>query len=304
MNVFRHTPYDGSKQPFSIGLEPVAPAAWFDPDGHLIAHLDQKARLLAERRDVVFRAEPETGAAQAEVLRMLVAHLSEAHPTRYRRAGDAVIVTGAQGATDRRVALDADEPPLLTASRLVQEDLVIMRKGEGGYRLAAASLCFPSSWSLAEKFGQPMAAIHTKVPGFAGRMGQVVDRIFDNLKPDQLVGRLNWSIYDDADLHHPEPKQLTPQIEADGASALAALFVRVERQTLRRLPDSGDVLFTIKIHHDPIRALEDHPRRAELAAGLLTQLLALDVDQLAYKGLTRHRDRIAAALQAFAAAPA
>ena len=58
----------------------------------------------------------------------------------------------------------------------------------------------PSSWSLAEKFGQSMHAIHDNVPGFNdGRMGPVVARIFDNLTADQLVGRYNWSIYDDPD---------------------------------------------------------------------------------------------------------
>mgnify|MGYP000846223527 CR=1 FL=1 len=39
-------------------------------------------------------------------------------------------------------------------------------EGEGGWRLAAGSLCFPSSWSLVEKFGKPLQDIHAPVPGF------------------------------------------------------------------------------------------------------------------------------------------
>ena len=76
----------------------------------------------------------------------------------------------------------------------------------------------------------------------------------------------------------------------------ASLFVRVERQTLRRLPQSGDILFTIRVHHDPLSALTKHPDGTRLASGLRDQLLALDVDQLAYKGLNRQRDSIAAKL--------
>jgi hypothetical protein len=45
--------------------------------------------------------------------------------------------------------------PLKAAALLVQEDLILMRKGEDGWRLAAGSLCFPSSWTLTEKFGRP-----------------------------------------------------------------------------------------------------------------------------------------------------
>ena len=44
-----------------------------------------------------------------------------------------------------------------------------MRRGEDGWRLAAGSLCFPSSWSLDEKFGRPLQEIHAPVPGFGPR---------------------------------------------------------------------------------------------------------------------------------------
>ncbi|TIU52784.1 MAG: DUF3445 domain-containing protein, partial [Mesorhizobium sp.] len=56
--------------------------------------------------------------------------------------------------------------PLVQASLLVQEDLILMRRDESGWRLAAGSLCFPSSWSLLEKFGKPLQQIHAPVPGF------------------------------------------------------------------------------------------------------------------------------------------
>lgn len=287
---FQHTPYDGSSQPFTVGLKPVGEDHWLEPDPFLESHLAEKERLFAEARDTVFRAEPDTGAAQQEVLALVCHHLASRHADTHRVSSDEVELLG----SGRRVAL-TDEAALLTASRLVQEDLVLMRPGPDGYRLAAASLCFPSSWSLAEKFGQSMTGIHDNVPGFnGGRMGQMVARIFGNLQPGQLLGRFNWSIYPDGELHHPQPKQIRVEIE-DGA--LAHLFLRVERQTLRRLPGSGDILFTIKIHHDPLAALERQDDRVTLAAGLRRQLLALDPDQLAYKGLVPTRDALAAALE-------
>lgn len=291
--AFRHTPYDGSKRPFTVGLEPVDFSRWLDPDGLLVAHLKRKAELLESAHDRVFRAEADTEEAQAEVLDLILEDLAAHHRSTHSVASDVVEVL--DGGPQVRLA---DHAPLEAASRLVQEDLVLMRKGEDGYRLAAASLCFPSSWSLAEKFGQSMHAIHENVPGFNdGRMGPVVARIFDNLTAEQLVGRYNWSIYDDPDLHHPQAKQLAPQIDEKGASAIAHLFVRVERQTLRRLPKSGDILFTIKIHHDPISLLKTHERGGELAAGLAAQLRDLDDRQIAYKGLTQYRAAIAEELE-------
>ncbi|HUG62801.1 MAG TPA: DUF3445 domain-containing protein, partial [Methylomirabilota bacterium] len=205
----------------------------------------------------------------------------------YRRTATGMAI----GAGDRHVALGGGEPPLLTAARLVQEDLVLMRRGESGWRIAAAALCFPSSWSLGQKFGQALDAIHKDVPGYDA-MAARMNRIFDNLHVDAPAWRLNWSIYPDGDLHHPETKQLARDwFENPDAD----VFVRVERQTLRRLA-GGDILFTIKVLVDPISAFSAHPDGPRLASSLRTQLLGLDPDQLAYKALTHHRDALAARL--------
>jgi dimethylamine monooxygenase subunit A len=292
--ALRHTPYDGSRRPFTVGLEPLKDRPWLEPDARLLPELAQKDQLFATRRAVVFRAEPGTEAAQDEVLALVADHVARDHPALYRLDGAAMLVAGA-----RRVALDdAAVPALHRAAMLVQDDLVLMRRGPDGWRLAAASLCFPSTWSLAEKFSQPMAAIHARVPHYAQRMSATVDRIFDNLKVAIPVWRLNWSLYDDDALHHPEPKRGMRAWNAEGAQFADSAFIRVERQTLRRLPASGDILFTIRVYLDPVAALRAHPEGRALAAGLLAQLLALDAAELAYKGLTAERERIAAALSA------
>ncbi|MTI00133.1 DUF3445 domain-containing protein [Roseibium sp. RKSG952] len=286
---FVHTPYDGSSHLFSVGLRPIGFESWLEPDALLAAHLLRKQELFAQQFEKVFQAEPGTADAQHEALCLIVDNLRRFHERTHRIGPDHVWIAGRGEA----VALTG-AAPLLIASCLVQEDLVLMRAGPEGYRLAAASLCFPSSWSLAEKFGQSMPAIHETVPGFnSGRMGRVVGKLFENLKHDQLVCRYNWALYDDAELHHPEPKQLTSSASETGTDLLAGLFIRVERQTLRRLPVSGDILFTIKVHHDPLALLEKVPERSAIAAGLRQQLLALEPDQLAYKGLAMQRDRLA-----------
>ncbi|MHC5655920.1 heme-dependent oxidative N-demethylase family protein [Stappia sp. ICDLI1TA098] len=289
-----HTPYDGSARPFTVGLMPLDLADWIEPDDRLAEHLARKDELLAGAGAPVLLAEAGTQAAQQEVLDLLFDHLPARFPGIYHRDGDAISVTPAGRRISRTAA---DEAPIAAAARLVQEDLVLMRKGADGHRLAAAALCFPSSWSLVEKFGRSMREIHETVPGFNdGRMGQMVARIFDNLAVDRPSWRLNWSLYSGAELHHPKPKRIDAA-RMDGAPR-EGLHVRVERQTLRRLPGCGDILFTIKIHHDPVAAFAGHPDGMRLAAGLREQLLALDPAQLAYKGLSDERDRIAGLLAA------
>ncbi|MEL7527918.1 MAG: DUF3445 domain-containing protein [Pseudomonadota bacterium] len=287
---FRHRPYDGSTRPFTVGLKPIGEEVWLEPDRFLDAHLAEKDRLFSQDLSAVFRAEDDTLDVQREVLDLVTGNLKRFHgQTHSIETGVATIRQ-----TGRRITL-ADEPALLTASKLVQEDLVIMRSGPDGYRLVAASVCFPSSWRLSEKIGRSMSGIHEGVPDFNGaRMGQVVARLFENLTTDQLVCRFNWSIYPDANLHHPMPEGIPFTVTDE---TLARLFLRVERQTLRRLAASGDILFTIRIHHDPLAKLAEQDDRKRIASDLRDQLMDLNDDHLDYKGMIRARNEIAAALQ-------
>ena len=273
-----HTPFDGSSKPFTIGLKPLDLHDWIEVDDQLGAYLDEKDRVAQRAPDQVFAAEPESWDAQREVADLLAAHLPARFPNIYLPNGMAIDILPAF----RRVDLLSPLPPLLVAASLVQEDLVIMQQGETGWRLSAASLSFPSSWHLREKFGRPLHEVHAPVPEFGEgtRNAGMIERIFDNLRPEQPVIRWNWSIHDDDALFHPPAGR--PYDFAGGA------FLRLERQTLRKLPKTGAILFTIRIHLNPLDVLAKHP--PELATQLAGQLATMNPAQLAYKGLTEQRD--------------
>lgn len=284
MQAPRHTPYEQGSIPFSIGLKPLDIDNWLEVDDRLEAYLSEKDRLSAAHRERVFAAEAHTADSQREVLSMIVEHLAHHHSATHRIVRDCVHIGG------RTVRLDSDLPPLQIAAQLVQEDLVIMRRNAdgSGWRIAAASLCFPSSWNLHEKFSKALADVHAPVPGFqrGSRNATIIDRIFDGLQVAIPVYRYNWSIYGDAALHHPA----TGSGQRDVVEALQR-YLRVEVQTLRKLPLSGDIVFTIRIHVDPVGALAAHPQRADVCAGFIKALDRLDADQLRYKSLSETQRR-------------
>jgi hypothetical protein len=288
----KHTPWDGSHPLFRIGLATLDLADWIEPDERLAQYLSEKEQLLAGRRDTVLAAEAGTEAAQAEVRDVLVDHLTTRFPAIWQRQGDSIRIVPA----GRSVALGEDLP-IAAAARLVQEDLVLMRRGPEGWRLSAACLCFPSSWRLADKFGKTLDHVHGPVPEFGpgSRNAMVMARIFDNLQPEQSVWRLNWSLYPDDRLFHGDHSTETRR-----SGDLFATFLRVEYQTLRKMKASGDILFTIRIHVDPAAAILRHPERQRLASGLRDLILKLDPAQLEYKGLTAVRDRLAGQLETVA----
>lgn len=293
MTTKLHRSYDGADPPFTIGLRALDPGGWIEADEFLVEQLDEKDRLFAEHHGDVFQAEDDTVKAQREVLDELLTYLPVRYPEMYALEAGSITVLP-QG--KHYVIADFDDRPLELAARLVQDDLVLMRKDEGRHRLVAAALCFPSGWSLRDKFGHAMADVHAPVPGFgpASRNAQLIERIFENLKPGHPVERHNWSIFDQPKLYYPTTDHAESTL-FDARGRVNA-WIRIERQTLSKLPQSGVVLFTIKIMVDPFGALKRLPQGAAMAATLRGQIEKLDDPQLAYKGLTTVRDEVCLAL--------
>ena len=259
--------------------------------------------------DQVFVAGAGTRQAQREVLDLLLEPF--AAPFSPAATIPDAIGVGTAGHSNCEGGQPRTLPPLHAASMLVQEDLILMRKGQDGWRLAAGSLCFPSSWSLTEKFGKPLHEIHEPVPAFGPgtRMAELINRMFDNLAADQPVQRCNWSIQAGTDLYHPLSDR-----RAQRARRQTAFEIR-RRRGFRDQPSSassaklcascrssGDILFTIRIHLDPLAVLRETSRSATASPRPSpSQLSALDTAQLDYKGLTADRDRLVEQLSRLAA---
>src|SRR5690606_6840460 len=60
------------------------------------------------------------------------------------------------------------------------------------------------------------------------------------------------------------------------------LWLRIERQTLRRLPQSNAILFTIRVYSNPLYTLSDQP---EIAQRLASAISGLDEAMRDYKSL-------------------
>ena len=257
-------------------MQPLEAENWLVVSDQLAAYRAEKAELMAAKSGEVFAAEPETYKAQVETLDRISAFTSA-------KLGFEIPIC------------PAGEPPLQHAARYIEDDLVLMRKGETGWCLAAGSLCFPSSWRLADKFGYPMDIVHGTVPGFGTgtRNATIIARMFDTLALDTPVIRANWSIYPDNALHHPGSHgQPIREFELDQPIINQGYF-RSERQTLTKLPVSGDILFTIRIGVEPLTQTVARGDALKLASALRQ----MNEEERRYKGMLAAADRLANELE-------
>jgi hypothetical protein len=298
-------PFAEGNYSLALGLVPMAEETWLDIDEYYAAEMREKARRLRDEYAAVFCALPGSEPGQAEVLEMLLEHLAIYYPNLFRitRAATALGADGIEPDTRIENLINGEAwqvgdfsgAPLDLAARLIQEDLCLMSPdGKGTYLLSAGSVCFPLRWELTEKFALPMAGIHHAVPGYDEKLAGPSDRYMLGLKAHKPSWRCNWSIVDAPDLYLKQKRFKQGQdsdITADNAGR--KLWIRSERQSLRRLPRSGDVLFTIRTYIRPLSALESLP---SVARGLSQAVEKLPPQMRGYKNLLPIREALLAYL--------
>jgi hypothetical protein len=265
---FPYVPLDARGWRLSMGLRPLESAAWIEIDEHFDEERALKTRLLKEDYDVVVATNPEGDDASQELLDEIRENLRTYHP----------------GADTQ---IDESEHPVVAASRLVQEDLCVLVRDDA-WRLRAACVCFPSRWDLASKIGTTLDDIHGPVPGYELDLSKPTNAFFERLKPDRAFWRLNWTLLDSPTLFQPASARRAP------TGDLEEWYFRVERQTLRSLPRTRAVVFTIRTYVTSAAAL---CRRDEtFSETLIHAIETAPASVQDYKGWTGVAERLRSAL--------
>lgn len=187
---------------------------------------------------------------------------------------------------------DSPYGQLLALGKFWEPDFLFLRlDSDQEVRLHGGCVCFPSSWRLTDKIGQPMEFIHRPVPGLNASIGAPVHKFLSQIKPGVAWQRTNWGLSASAELNQHPDRGIAP-LGASGG--LGDVWLRVEHQALVALPKSGGILFGIRIVMHPLADVCAEPLAA---AGLRRALQTMPDDVARYKGLHEAKERIAALLR-------
>jgi len=111
----------------------------------------------------------------------------------------------------------------------------------------------PAGFSTRSKLGLSLSAIHGPVPGYGAKLEKSMDRFFARLPVGKVVKRVNWSVSMTGEFFCLKgahgvvgSEQEQGQQQAETVD-LKTTYVRCERQTLHRLPETGAVVFAFKV---------------------------------------------------------
>lgn len=226
-------PYDPTRPRPLPGISPLDSDDWIIVDDAFSGQMALRDRLLADHRDKVVALDRDAFEIASELLETVLGQLIK-RPDYTVDKGHVLRPDGVW------VELDPSDP-MGTLGRLVQQDFCILQQRGDEHVLTGAVLCFPASWMLSEKFMKPLIDIHIPVNSYDGDIAKRVQRLFNGIRAGRPLWRFNALWYDDAELHQPR----SANARRDIPDTSKAYFLRSERQSLWRLPESNAVVFGI-----------------------------------------------------------
>jgi hypothetical protein len=277
----------------------------FDIDEHYLGEMADRSLVLAED-PLRCQVLPHMESASWDTLELLMDSLARAYPEHFSLARDGDRWTWYNRPLDIRQSFtfgDAStlpQPPFEYITRQVQGDFVLMDQRDNNLFMDAGMVTTQADWSLNFDLGMDFLEWHGPVP-VAGELG-VFDRALKFLLLLQLgrpVRRLNWTMtvnphLDTSPEHYDRWGPARTTVNADNAGQLVHL--RVELQTLFRLPRSNAILFGVRAYLLRLDELVSNPAWARRMHRVLRDLPQELAD---YKGLTRYRDAAVAWLAQF-----
>jgi dimethylamine monooxygenase subunit A len=271
---FSYFPFDGSEYKPQMGLKPLELKNWIEVDSNYSHYVARKKELLQNHPETVFIFRDEADLIALELYDTVKEHLQNYFPN--------LVQFGDKPATGKEA--------FFQLSHWTQEDWAILSP-EAPVKLIAGSVCFPSRWSLQEKMNQQSGFIHTPVPGFSN-IAKPAENFLERIPVDRAAWRLNWTIHDSDELFCPTPHP--PQSGIDESNVLAKTFLRIERQTLRRLPNTKGVVFSIRTY---IHRMQDVVAAPDQRVQVLNTLRSLDDATIRYKGMASFYESLTTSLE-------
>jgi len=152
--------------------------------------------------------------------------------------------------------------PLHILLNHVPEDFaIVLRSDEDGmYYFRAGVICSSLGWNVGTKIGMQLKDIHKPIPDYKEKMSFSMDRYFSKMPVNAPIQRGSWGLEVGTPLFMPpgHPHEKLREIQ-NPALKIEECNLRVDWQTLRRLPLSGGIVFNFTGLFTPVSEFRDEP---------------------------------------------
>lgn len=296
INTTKPLPYRAFKHKYHVnmGIRNMEFDDWIQLDNEWMKYHDEKLKRIADKNELVYGTLPELYPAALELLDLFKSYLPARYPTLFKETEKGIYNLVTKEDFDFK-SRPLPEDPMLMASKLIQDDIAIMvEMPDGQFYLKGGAIMLAGFWRLKDKLNLPLSLIHTTgdVPKYNTHLKSGMEKFFTRQTPDKPVVRNNYFIQTDDKLAWSESigDENTDQVgwyTAPKLQDINKIFFRSERQSVRKLPLTGLVFFTVRTYFHPITDLCKEPY---IPRRLLDGIASWSEDVKEYRGLHAFED--------------
>ncbi|KAJ0385884.1 hypothetical protein COL922a_005475 [Colletotrichum nupharicola] len=230
---------------------------WIELENTYHERIAQRQELYAKHGNAVLDSLPGCELACKELMEMVLQFVCTRYPNQFQVKDGVLFNRILNTETD----LKTTEPLIVLLNNIPEDFGIMLRDHETGrYFLRGGMVCSSVGWNLKDKVGQGLPGIHKTVPDYKEKMEFSMDRFFTKMPTSKPIQRGSWGLEmgqplylpaDHPDIAHRESQN--PDLKPED------VYLRVDWQTLRRLPLSGAVVFNFKALFTPLSEFKDEP---------------------------------------------
>ncbi|PTD05027.1 hypothetical protein FCULG_00001181 [Fusarium culmorum] len=234
----------------------------FKPTYHITMAIQSNtlSELITIDEDYLDRINQRRDAAVRELYTYLLSEqLPKRFPTIFQLSQDnSACKNLATGMSFPTLPHGSPDAALRVLGETIEEDFFLLRQTPEGHQSIAFMCCFPSGFDPSTKLGKTLVEIHGPVPSYE-KIGSSMEKFFAKLEVGKSVKRTNWSVQTHTELFNCQGNHITGNetYEHDEDVDIEMTFLRIELQTLTRLPKTGAILFSFKTYLYPVRQIKE-----------------------------------------------
>ncbi|KAI1643259.1 uncharacterized protein F4817DRAFT_350593 [Daldinia loculata] len=249
----------------TMALKSTSPSDLIIIDRNYLSRIQERRVTMTKHQNHTLGCLPSGIPAVKEAYSYLLEYLLTRYPTLFER-DEKLFRNRVTGVSLPFLPPDDPVIALRSLGETVEDDMFFLRETPNGHECVGFVCCCPSGFDPASKMGKLLKDIHEPVPSYE-KIGPSMERYFSRLKVGKSVCRVNWSITTNPGLfnvsgnHVNEGDQVEEDIEVD----IEQTRVRMELQTLTRMPKTRAILFSFKTYLYPIKEIKEEGLGPDLA---------------------------------------
>ncbi|KAK1960965.1 hypothetical protein LY78DRAFT_696462 [Colletotrichum sublineola] len=230
---------------------------WIELENSYKNRIAERQELYAKNGEDVLACLPGAELACKELMEMVIQFLCARYPNQFKH-DDSILVNNILGTT---TDLSKTEPLVVLLNNIPEDFAIMIRDHETGrYVLRAGVVCSAVGWKVSEKMGKGLSTIHEDVPDYKQKMQLSMDRFFTKMPTNSPIQRGSWGLEMGQPLFLPSEDPKFADRESQNPNLKPEdVHLRVDWQTLRRLPLSGAVVFNFKALFTPLNEFKTEP---------------------------------------------